>query len=381
MRIGFDYRMGGSINAGIGRYCFELLNAMLDQNQSDEFVVFYNEKNVDQRDLELFASKGATLVPTAVRHYSFAEQLLLPKILQSHNLDLMHFPNFNVPLRYQGDYVVTLHDMVHHKISGHKKSRVWKFYAYRYIIEQAAKRAKKIITVTEYAKKEIIQYLQVPADKIEVIYLAPASHDVTPTAITDVKKKYLLSRPYILFVGAMERKKNIPTLAKGFDIFLSKYKYDMDLVIAGKIDPHYPEVKEQIMDITHRNRIVFTGYVTDADQIALYQGAYAFATASLHEGFGLPGVEAMKYGVPVLASNTEVFNEVYDNAAIYFDPLKPEDIAEHLHLLVSDTPFYQQMQQKVLDRSVLFDWGEAAEQTLQVYHTAHHQTFSPEDEA
>ena len=115
---------------------------------------------------------------------------------------------------------------------------------------------------------------------------------------------------------------------------------------------------------------MFTDFVADADLSALYQGAYAFVTASLHEGFGLPGVEAMQFGLPVLASNTEVFNEVYDNAAIYFDPSDPADIAEKMALIARDTKFHAEMQQKCAKRSTLFSWEQAAASTLKVYDQA-----------
>lgn len=382
MTIGFDFRLGGSINAGIGRYSFELLKAMLKQNSGDKFIVFYHQQNHDPADLRELKKLGAELVSTNIRHYSLAEQLQLPRILNKHNLDLMHFPNFNVPILYRRPYVVTIHDMVHHKISGNKKSRIWKYYAYQYIIKKAAQRAQVIFTVTESAKDEIIKFLGVAPEMIVVIYEAPiARTEVSESEVIKIKEKFLLSRPYFLFVGTLERKKNVPTLTKAFDLFLSKYKFDMDLVVAGKPDPHYPEVKDQAMDISHSNRLVFTGFVEDADQAKLYEGAYAFITASLHEGFGLPGLEAMQYGLPVLASNTPVFNEVYDNGAIYFDPLDIEDIAEQMKLVVQDTQFHSQMQQKSIARAQLFSWENTAEKTLEVYHQLNkHYEFAPEDE-
>ncbi len=385
MRIGFDFRMGGSINAGIGRYSFELLKNMLenirDKKLNDQFVVFYHQQNNNPDDLKILKELGAELVPTNFRHYSLSEQIFFPRLLKKYNLDLVHFPNFNVPIFYKKPYVVTIHDMVHHKISGHKKSRIWKFYAYKYIIANAAKQSEVIVTVTEAAKSEIVKYLEVDPDKIVVIYEASTPHNFDHLDVNKTKEKFLLSRPYFLFVGALERKKNIPTLTKGFDLFLTKYKFDMDLVIAGRPDQHYPEVKEQALDIAHRDRLVFTGFVEERDQAALYRGAYAFITASLHEGFGLPGLEAMHHGLPVLASNTEVFNEVYDNGAIYFDPLNSEDIAEQMQLVAQDQQFHAQMQQKSLARVALFDWAETARKTLEVYHQLNkHYSFAPEDE-
>lgn len=368
MTIGFDFRMGGSRNAGIGRYSFELLSAMLDLNKNKhQFIVFYNEYNSDQADLAELQSKGAELVAANFRHYSFGEQLLFPRLLAKHNLDLIHFPNFNVPAFYKGKYVVTIHDMVHHKISGHKRSRYWKFLAYKWIIKRAAQRAARIITVTEAAKQEILDYLPTEADNIAVTYEAPNRFTGKAMEFEQLAKQYLLVRPYLLFVGTLERKKNLVMLAKGFDKFLTRYKYDLDLVIAGKVDEHYPEIKTHMLGIKHHDNLVFTGFVPDSAQAALYKNAFAFITASLHEGFGLPGLEAMEYGVPVLAANTKVFNEVYDNAAIFFDGTNADDIADKINLLVSDQPFYESMQHKGIKRSHEFDWQLTAQKTLTIY--------------
>lgn len=367
MRIGFDFRMGGSINAGIGRYSFELLKALLERNTGDEFVVFFNPDNVNPNDLDELKSRGAELVPANYRHYSLAEQLFFPRLLKSLRLDLVHFPNFNVPVLFQGDYIVTIHDMVHHKISGHKKSRYLKFLAYKFIMDRAANRARKIITVTEAAKKEIIEFLAIDADKIIVTHEAPAPVIKNPGDFERLKQNFLLRGSYLLFVGTLERKKNVVNLCIGFDRLLSKYNYDLDLVLVGKVDSHYPEIKQQALHIKHRSRLIFTGYLNNNDQANLYQNAFAFVTASLHEGFGLPGLEAMQYGTPVLAANTAVFNEVYDDAAVYFDGLNPDDIADKINLLISDKPFHELMRKKAVKRAAMFSWEQTAAITMNVY--------------
>lgn len=369
MKIGFDFRMGGAINSGIGRYVFELLKKILEADTGNQYFIFYNQNNVDQGDLEVLSKfSNATLVATRLRHYSLVEQIFFPGMLNKYQLDLVHFPNFNVPVFYKKPFVVTIHDMVHHKISGHKKSTLIFFYGYKYVISQAAKNARVIITVTNAAKKDIVELLKVRPEKVAVIYEAPFLKAAPPKAIERVKQLFLLKRPYFLFVGTLERKKNIISLAQGFDLFMGKYKLDMDLVFVGKADRHYPHIKFEAMNIKHNNRLVFTDFVSDDDLSALYQGAYAFVTASMHEGFGLPGVEAMQFGLPVLASNTDVFNEVYDNAAIYFDGLNPEDIAEKMHLIARDQQFYKQMQEKSLKRGQVFNWAAAAAETINIYH-------------
>ncbi len=368
MRIGFDLRMGGSMHAGIGRYAFALLVNMLKRDKNNEFIVFYKPDAISDEDLKVIQTfEKVTLISTNARHYSFSEQFQFLRLLNVHKLDLVHFPNFNVPIWYNKPYIVTIHDVVHHKISGHKLGRYWKFLAYKKIIETAAKKSQKIITVSQSSKKDIAETLHVSEAKIEVIYEGTTLEPVSDKHVQEVKRELMLSRPYFLFVGTLERKKNVVQLAHGFDTFLSKYNLDMDLVIAGKPDVHYPDIKFQAMDIVNKNRLVFTDYIPDKDLTALYQGAYAYANASLHEGFGLPGVEAMKFGLPLTVSNIDVFNEIYDNAALYFDPYNLDDMAEKFYLLAKDAQFHQQMQQKSLARSQFFEWSIAAEQTLALY--------------
>lgn len=373
--IGLDLRLFGSQHGGIGRYCMELfprileLDKNLPSNARSKFLVFCNPGSCDSGDMDIFKDfPQATVIPVNIRHYSVMEQLKFVRILNKYNLDLVHFPNFNAPLLYKRPFVVTIHDMVHHKIGGAKKSHWLHFLAYKKVIQNAAKKSQRIITVSEASKKEISGYLQIPAEKIYVTYEGSSlSHDVSESLVAKVKKSYLINRPYFLFVGVLERKKNLVNLTRGFDYFLQKYQANMDMVIVGKSDAHYPEIKHKALDIKHSSHLIFTGAVDDRELTALYKGAYAFVSASLHEGFGLPGVEALGFGLPLLVSNTPVFNEIYDNAAMYFNPLDPGDIGQKMHLLVRDRQFYEQLSKKSFQRAQVFNWNETAEQTLEIY--------------
>lgn len=368
-KIGIDLRIFGISHGGIGRYCQELFPRILELDSNNLYYLFINGKNVIQNDLEVFKKyKNAFIIDTGSRHYSLSEQTSFLWILNKYNLDLVHFPNFNVPVMYKKPFVVTIHDMVHHKIGGAKKSHLIHFFAYKKVIEFAAKKSKKIITVSQYSKNDIANIFGIDRNKIEVTYEAGSlNSDVRQEAVDKIKKSYLLNKPYFLFVGVLERKKNIVSLTRGFDLFLQKYKIDMDLVIVGKTDKHYPEGKHKALDIKNSDHLVLTGAVEDRELVALYKGAYAFTSASLHEGFGLPGVEAMAFGLPLLVSNISVFNEVYDNAALYFNPLDPDDIAEKMNLLVRDTEFYKQIKEKSFARGQLFDWQKTAKETLKIY--------------
>lgn len=371
MKIGIDARMMGKRHGGIGRYVFELSKGLLNSQSGHEFWFFYNQDSVESEDLKAIKTLGAEkLIALNIRHYSLKEQLHFAKVLNSHNLDLVHFPNFNYPLLYKKPFVVTIHDMVHHKISGHKKSRLLQFYAYKKVMESAAKNSNAIITVSKASKTDIVKYLKINPEKIRVIYQgANLNTAVSQDYISSIKKRFLIKRPYFLFVGVLERKKNLISLTRGFDKFISSYGLDMDLVVVGRADPHYPDIRHKALDIKASDRLVFCGEVSDMELSALYAGSYAYTSASLYEGFGLPGVEAMRFGLPLAVSNIETFNEIYDNAAVYFDPLNTNDVAEKLHLLAKDTKFHEQLGLKSEERGRLFDWKKCAEETLKVYNS------------
>ncbi len=153
--------MLGSLHGGIGRYVFELVKHLLLLDEQNEYVLFFNSEN-QAEVLRAAVQRGrVALVKADIRHYSFKEQYKFFRILNKHNLDLVHFPNFNVPLLYKGPFVVTIHDMVHHKISGAKKSRYLHFLAYKKIIRNAGQKARAIITVSKASKADIVKYLNV----------------------------------------------------------------------------------------------------------------------------------------------------------------------------------------------------------------------------
>ncbi|MBP9686403.1 MAG: glycosyltransferase family 4 protein [Candidatus Doudnabacteria bacterium] len=370
MNIGFDFRMGGTRHGGIGRYVSELLRAMVTQAKNDRFIVFYNDQSDPTEIALLHEQVNVELVLVAARHYSIAEQTVFLRVLQQHALDVVHFPNFNHPIFYKRPFVVTVHDMVHHRISGHKKSRWLFFQAYKKEMEHAVVGSRAVIAPTEAAKADILSYFPDVAKKTQVIYEGTTLTEQSRQKVEAVKKQFLLRRPYFLFVGTLERKKNIVGLARGFEALREKYNLDVDLVFAGKADPHYPEEKFRALVGKHKDHIVFTGYVEDDTLAALYQGAHAYANASLNEGFGLPGVEAMHFGLPLAVANTAVFTEVYDDAAVYFDPTDPDDIANQLRLLATDKQFYEQKQERAVARARMFSWERAATETLTVLHGA-----------
>ncbi len=365
MRIGIDLRMAG-LEYGIGRYSFELVRKIIDLDHENEYFLFVRDPEQFVRT-NLEYRQNVSLIKADFRHYSFSEQFSFKRLLLRHDLDLVHFLNFNVPLLYNKPFVVTIHDVIHHRLPGVKKSHFLHRLAYKAVMRHAVFASKKIITVSEFSKKEILDLFKVPAEKIEVIYEAASTVPVTDSDVSLVKQKFDISKAYLVFVGVMERKKNLLNLSKAFDILKDKFNLNVQLVLAGKEDSHYPEILEKLKEIKYRKDLIITGLVSEKEKYALYKGSVAFVSASLFEGFGLPGVEAMSLGIPLVVSNTEVFNEVYDNGAIYFNALDPEDIAQKINFLLSDEKYRSLIANNAYTRAQYFSWDLAAKKTLEVY--------------
>jgi glycosyltransferase involved in cell wall biosynthesis len=365
MRIGLDLRMAGQ-SYGIGRYSFELARAILAFDRHNSYVLFV-------RDAAPFVEAGLTIhanveiVVADFRHYSIGEQVWFCRLLNDHHLDLVHFMNFNVPVAYSRPYVVTIHDVVHHRLPGNKPSHVLHRAAYRYAIKTAARRSRRVITVSNFSKREIMEVLGIADQNINVVYEAATPVDVTDADVAAARQKFNLFKPYVVFVGVMERKKNIVNLAKGFDILRDRYEMNIQLAMVGSVDAWYPEVVAQAQQIKFAKDLIFTGKVNETEKYALLKGSQAFVSASLYEGFGLPGVEAMSVGIPLAVANTEVFNEVYDNGAVYFDGNSPADIADKLNLLLSDQKYSTAVAGNGRERAKMFSWERAARETVAIY--------------
>ncbi len=365
MKIGLDLRMAGE-SYGIGRYSFEMAKAILAADRYNSYVLFV-------RDAAPFVDAGLTIhanveiVGADFRHYSVGEQVWFCRLLNEHSLDLVHFMNFNVPVAYSRPYVVTIHDVVHHRLPGNKPSHVLHRLAYRYAIGTAARRSARIITVSNFSKREIMEVLGIADQKISVVYEAATPVPVTDADVAAARHKFGLTKPYVIFVGVMERKKNIVNLAKGFEVLREKYEMNIQLAMVGSVDSWYPEVVTQAQQIKFSKDLIFTGRVNEIEKYALLKGSQAFVSASLYEGFGLPGVEAMSVGIPLVVANTEVFNEVYDNGAVYFDGKSPDDIADKLNLLLSDQKYSAAIAGNGRERAKMFSWDRAAAETVAIY--------------
>lgn len=364
MKIGLDLRMLGG-GSGISRYISELSHEVLMQDKRNQYVLFFKGADESAR----YKQYGHKIVITGIRHYSFAEQLRLPQILTKEKVELMHFPHFNVPLQYNKPFVVTIHDLTHSKYPGRDKSRVFHRMAYKATIAHAVKKSKKVITISNAVKDEIIEYFRILADKISVVYegVNQTFHMVDrESARSQVQKRFGIAKHYILYVGVWRRYKNLPALAAAFDL-LHDRGFDCQLVLAGEQDPFYPEIRNQITDNRYHESVKILGKVSDEDLLYLYNAADLFVLPSLAEGFGLTVLEAAACGVPVACSDIPVLREIMGAGAVFFDPHNVPNMADVMSQVLSNPQKAEELANAGLRRIRHFSWKKAAEETIKLY--------------
>ena len=298
---------------------------------------------------------------------------MLPGLLSRENPDVVHYTNFLAPIGESRPYVLTVHDMSLERLRGHHP--VGKRIYTRRLIPRTARRASLILTNSEFSKWDIVRFLGIPEDRIRVTPLA-ASELFIPTKARErvpVLRKYRLDRPYCLYVGNIEPRKNLERLVEAFASLSGKEHL---LVIAGNPWFKGNQVVRKVAALGLERRVRFVGYVPRGDLPALIGGATAFVYPSLLEGFGLPVLEAMACRVPVITSEGSSLAEVAADAAVLVDPFRTDEIAGALERLIEDRDFRELLAAKALARAAEFSWQRAAEQTHAAYGEVVHGPLS-----
>lgn len=372
MRIGIDARFyGGAQNTGLGRYTEKLLEYLEKLDQENEYVVFLKKDNFDAFNPQ---STRFQKVLADYHWYSFAEQIHMPRKIKQARVDFMHFPHYNVPLLYRGPFIVTVHDLT---ISHFPTLRATtlspltyrlKHLAYTIVMRSAVKKAKKILAVSFYTRNDLAETYKVPKDKIVVTY--EAADPITNRSLgapEEILKKYNISPPYLLYVGNAYPHKNLDILVPALEALQNKYGLLPALVLAGKEDYFYQRLKKDVSSSKAAPKIVFCGYVPDQDLPFLYEQAESYIFPSLYEGFGLPPLEAMQYGIPVLSSQASCLPEILQDCAVYFDPNDPADIADKIAEILQEDGLKRSLASKGKAHVKKFSWEKMTSDTLIVY--------------
>ncbi len=305
-------------------------------------------------------------------HYSVGEQIRIPLALRRTRVDLFHAPHYVVPRLVPCPYLVTIHDCIHLRFPQYLPNRLAPIYA-RTMMHVAARGARRVLTVSEASKQDILKYLHIPADQVEVIYNAPDARITAPPPPEDIARtrdRYLLTAPFILYSGNIKPHKNLDRLIEAYALLRRQGIEDHKLLIIGDEVSKYPNLRRQVHRFQLHQHVRFLGFVPDATLAALYRLAAVFVFPSLYEGFGLPPLEAMAAGTPVVTSNVSSLPEVVGDAALLIDPTSPPSIADALARVLTDPPLRADLVRRGLARAATFSWAQSAARVHEVYREA-----------
>jgi glycosyltransferase involved in cell wall biosynthesis len=367
MRIAIDATSIPPQPAGAGVYAIELARAMTRRDAHDGYALFTRGSWLDA---DVVGRKN-----WRVEHVSAGsrarrllwEQVELPRALARLGIDVLHSTHHTLPLRpMHARRVVTVHDVTFLRIP-QRYTAARRIYM-QTLTRRSARVADAIIVPSRTVRGDVVAMLGVPADKIAVVYEAAGEQyrPVDPAMAIETARKYGIDGRYVLSVGSLEPGKNRARLIRAMRL-LRDEGVNATLVIVGQRAWKYEDDLALIDDLDMRDRIIMPGYVTAEDLPALYSGATVVALPSLYEGFGLPVIEAMACGPPVLTSNVSATSEVAGDAALLVDPHSLDAIRDGLRTLLSDPDLRAELSKRGLARAAEFSWAHAADETHAVY--------------
>jgi glycosyltransferase involved in cell wall biosynthesis len=284
-------------------------------------------------------------------------------------VDLFHTPHYVLSPLMTVPSVVTIHDCIHLMFPQYLPNRFAHVYA-RTFLWTAAHRSARVLTVSEASKRDILRFYRIPERKIEVIYNAIDERFGTPPSeeeFTRVRERYQLEREFILYAGNIKPHKNLERLIEAFRQLRSEGFEHLTLLIIGDEISKYPTLRRAVHKHKLHKQVRFLGFVPDQTLAVLYRLASAFVFPSLYEGFGLPPLEAMACGTPVVTSNVSSLPEVADEAAVLIDPYDSAAIAEGIRRVLTDPDLRRDLTQKGLERVRQYSWERSVRRIREIY--------------
>ncbi len=365
MNIGFDLSISRVNQAGTGVYAGKLAEALARRETAgpDAFTFFSVGQQREMSAPKTARSRLATLYRDIVWLH-----VLLPFQARRSSVDVLHAPAGIAPLHAPCPVVVSILDTVAFRMSSSLPA--WQRFYFRMMVPRSERRAAAIVTISEHSKREIVAQFHVPADKVKVAYLAAGDEfRVLPPAATEaVRQRYHLGR-FLLSVGTVEPRKNLVRLMEALATLRDSGSC-CQLVHAGPAGWMSDDLQPAIDGLGLQDAVRFLGRVPIEDLVALYNAADAFIYPSLYEGFGLPVVEAMACGCPVVTSNTTSLPEVGGQAAILVDPCRPDAIAHAVQRVLTEPDLARRMREYGLAQAARFSWDRCAAETLNAYREA-----------
>src|SRR5688572_20744872 len=321
--------------------------------------------------MSVATSLGANFraVPDSSGHYSLAEQISIPLAVRREKLDLLHAPHYVLPALTTSRSVVTIHDCIHLMFPEYLKRRLGSAFA-RASLYTAAHKSDRVFTVSEQSKRDILNFFKVPPEKIVVTPNAIDDRFSLPPSeehVRQTRERYQLSHSYLLYVGNIKPHKNLERLIEAFHLVRSQGRSELELLIIGDEISKLQSLRRAVHRHDIHRYVRFLGFVPDETLAVLYRLASVFVFPSLYEGFGLPPLEAMASGTPVITSNVSSLPEVVGDGAILVDPYSAEAIADGIMTVLRSTHMRTELQERGLKRVKEYSWARSVQQVRDIY--------------
>ncbi|MBU4420989.1 MAG: glycosyltransferase family 4 protein [Proteobacteria bacterium] len=387
MKIAIDAIPFMTPKTGVGYYTYNLISEFLKIAPQNSYYlcdvligrIFYNMYRLeDVSSLNYFSNYFAN-----ISKMPFPFNGLIWALLSQHakatgktakikleDADIFFGTNFRGIFKETLKTVITIHDMAHEYYPEATSKRI---FNYLKKLQRSAEKADLIIADSENTKKDVEKILNIPNEKIKVIYLGvdPIFRPINDKDVLDpIRRKYNIYEKFILYVGAIQPRKNIATLIRAYSMLCKEQNFEHKLVIAGGVGWKNKNIRPLIEELKLKDKIIFTGYISEHDLPAIYNLSDAFVFPSLYEGFGLPVLEAMACGVTVVTSNVSSLPEVAGDAALLINPHSIEDLADGIRRILHDEGLRKKNIAKGLEQAKLFTWEKCARETLDVFSQA-----------
>jgi glycosyltransferase involved in cell wall biosynthesis len=364
VRIGIDARKLHDF--GIGTYIRNLLRQLARLDRETEYVLLCRAD-----DQKVLASLGDNFrsVPETAGNYSIAEQVSIPLALRREGITLFHAPHYVLPPLVRCRSVVTIHDCIHLMFPQYLPNRFALTYA-RMSMALASRRATRVLTVSESSKRDLLRFFDIDPDKIAVI---PNAYDdrfgVEPREedVVRVRERYQLHDEFVLYAGNVKPHKNLERLIEAFDLVRKRGLDHLKLVLIGDEISKYAALRRAVHQHQLHKYVRFLGYLPEETLAVMYRLAGVFVFPSLYEGFGLPPLEAMASGTPVVTSNVSSLPEVAGDAAVLVDPYDPRAIADGIYQVLTDETVRRDLRRKGIARARQFSWEQSVRRIHDIY--------------
>lgn len=371
MRIGIEaQRVFRRNKHGMDYVVLQEIKELQQIDHKNEYFVFV-APGVDRC---LKDSENVHIIVIGESFYPVWEQITLPRAVKKYNLDILHCTSNTAPIFCKTPLVLTLHDIIFLEPRDKNNKSVYQNMGWLYrrkVVPKILERCLRIITVSNFEKQNIIDKLNIPEKRMAMIYNGYNEWFKPFRDVADIYKSYIEKPGYFFFLGNTDPKKNTERTLIAYSRYLEQSAIKRKLLMAD-LDREY---LDGIIERNHieniREQIVMPGYIVNSDLPYIYNSAFAFLYTSLRESFGIPLLEAMACGTPVITSNTSSMPEIAGNEAILINPESPEEITEQMLRLESDEDYYNTLKEIGLKRAELFSWRKTAEELLKLYETVY----------